>query len=180
VKIFKLIFLLLICSCSSSSLRGKNFKDDSLKQEEKEVSLNFYGANSISQDNVDYWKEQFVKGFIYGPEIVVNNKNSLKLVENNQENKCKVKVIFSDDSNSLRSAKTWISGLSLFVIPMKFNTKFEVHIQMKEREKDLIYEVDTWKSLFLIPFFPLTTSKESIVRKIGNDVSNQTRKICKN
>jgi hypothetical protein len=181
LKLF-LVIILLSVSCTISSIKSNDKKGRKSAESEKgpitNVNLEFRLVADRWLGNDKYWKEVFENGFLYGDRIVLDSMKSRVSLNNNSS--CLVKVELIDDSDSFGNWRTWVTGLSLFIIPVKYNSSIKIEIINIKTDKKIntAYDIDTWMSLLLAPVALFSSDKEDIVSLMGNLTYLEMRRIC--
>lgn len=173
-----LIGLLGGCSTFSISDRTKGIVNRINKLEFKSaVNVEFKSATSdIDTERQRSW---FIKGLQYGdtyPHIGVPIVNDIK-VDNNTKD-CQVTITYNDDENRIDSWKPWVTGLSLGLIPVKYNYTYQIEVKSKSKNSKKNYNANSWQTIFLAPLFFLNVSQEEISSKIGLLSISEIVEVC--
>jgi hypothetical protein len=177
IFIFSIIFLI---SCSSTKLRkGTIPKLDSEKLSNSNitVSLSYKVAENSYNKNIDHYKYWFEYGLIYGKEYPDKGGSARLIIDNENKSACQIQVEYFDDSDSFKSWKTWVSGLSLFIVPVKLYTSLNISIE-KNKAFKRNYELETWRSILLLPVAIFVFDREEVISRIGNEVYINALKVC--
>ncbi|MCT4642909.1 MAG: hypothetical protein N4A33_11525 [Bacteriovoracaceae bacterium] len=166
---------LFLCSCSISSLKRKQVADfKATAPSILNVKIEF--ESNLSESDEIHWREILVENMNKG--LIERGVNEVVACESDQC-KCSVQVKYFDDQETFSSWKVYVSGLSLGIIPMRFNAKYDVLIKSSEQEHRYSNEITSWSHILFVPIFFLTPSKEMKTREIGNELSQEILRICK-
>lgn len=160
-----MLVLFFLISCTTSSLKEKHNKhSDSKNHEHHIVELEYDIETNMSKSDETYWID-----------LIKNNlesKKNIKSCQKSNECNCILKIHLVDDQEEWSSWKVLVSGLSLGLIPIKFNARYEVSVKSKSNATSYSNTVETWAHIALLPIFFLTSSKQMETRALADEIED--------
>lgn len=155
-KLFLLLWI--FSSCSVSTVKSSKLSEVPLK-EKTNYSVGVIFTSNLGKPENLYWKNIFLSSIA---EYNVCNEG--------EECLCQLNVKYHDDRETFDSWKVYVSGLSLGLIPIRYNADYEVNIVHHGKREEYRNSVHTWVHVLFTPFFFLTPSKEMKTKEMASDV----------
>lgn len=97
--------------------------------------------------------------------------NTLFLESGNAANAIDVNVNYTSDK-TLTNIKSIISGLSLGIIPMRFNSTIDYVLKANGKNYKKEYSFHQWNHLLILPIAPFVKGEADVENEIFKDISN--------
>lgn len=166
----QLFMILMLCSCTMSHLRNRTESKHRANGSHR-IVLKYIIDSNLTKDG-----EKVLSSLIVDELMESNN---LIICNNDEECSCLLRLKIKDDQEVWSSWKVWVSGLSLGLVPVRFNANYEAFVKYGNKEVRYSNAIDTWAHLFLIPVFFVTPSKEMETKKLVSELVNVIDNVCR-